>query len=484
MRDGEERTITSSSGSRYQVKCVGGIYSCSCPGWRNQHRDPKYRTCKHLIDFRGARDEANRIFPGGTSGNPSTVDRALAGLWPASGAGRAFDHATGRTPEPASVVARGEMLAGRPAPGGRSVPYRPETTVRFPAAKGKPAKAPSEPPKHNAWTALLDDDHPLAEPLPPTPPAANDTADVKAASDDEPEWVGSSEPIDPARVVAAATAAPVASAASFRGVLLAESWDGVQNITGWLMSEKLDGVRAYWDGERFFSRNGNVFSVPDWYREKMPKGVHLDGEFWMGRGLFQKTSGYVRRLDKGEYWREINYMIFDVPSVDAGFEDRIGRLGKDIALPAHAKLLPHAACPGIDVLRTYLEAVEEQGGEGVMLRQPGSRYVRTRSATLLKVKTFFDTEVEVTGTTAGKGRHVGVVGALEVICRETIELRAGKKTCILRGGTRFEVGTGLSDYQRRPGVIPVGSIITCRFQELSTDGIPRFPSLVGVRNYE
>jgi DNA ligase-1 len=290
-------------------------------------------------------------------------------------------------------------------------------------------------------------------------------------------------PLDPAHIIAAGSTAAVTLKTAFRGVLLAQDWDGVQDVTGWIMSEKLDGVRAYWDGEYFFSRNGNVWSVPDWYKVGMPK-AHLDGEFWIGRGRFQETSGYCRRMDRGEYWKTINFMVFDVPSLDVGFEARLAAVGKDVKLPDHVKLLPHAACPSIDVLKTYLGAVEEQGGEGVMLRQPGSRYVRTRSPTLLKVKTFFDTEAEVAGTTAGKGRHDGAVGALEVIVRETITLTAGKKTCTIKGGTEFEVGTGLKDIARRHGAIPVGSIITFRFQELSTKGIPRFPSLIGVRNYE
>jgi DNA ligase 1 len=373
-------------------------------------------------------------------------------------------------------------------------------TVRVsPAAKAPPAKATP----HNAWTALMDDDHPLAEPLPPPPPPkppgavtklgrpsgpapgpANDTATVaKAPARDEPEW-SATTPIDPAKIIAAASPAPVATGGAFRGVLLAQEWDGAQNVTGWIMSEKLDGIRAYWDGSRFYSRNGNVFSVPDWYLASMPKDVHLDGEFWIGRGMFQKTSGYVRRMDRGDYWKTINYMIFDAPSVDSGFEERLAHVIERTTLPDLAKVLPHAACPSIDVLKTYLAAVEEQGGEGVMLRQPGSRYVRSRSATLLKVKTFFDTEAEVTGTTAGKGRHDGAVGALEVIVREEITLKAGKKTCTIKAGTEFEVGTGLVDAQRRPGAIPVGSTITFRFQELSTDGIPRFPSLIAVRDYE
>jgi hypothetical protein len=496
LYDGQTRIVPGSGASRYTVKNVGGTYSCSCQGWLNQSRNPHYRTCKHLIAFRGARDEAQRIAPDGRVGMPGTVSRLLEGYWPS----------TGNAALPPSVER-----------GGAAMRYEPSVAVRIPARarsasspapvhvesrvskilKGKPAEPPAPPKKpHNAWTALMDDDHPLAEPVPPpsAEPPANDHAAVGAVRVDEPNWekdaclIGG-RLIDDATdhlkgdpvLVAAPPATPLRGPF---GVLLAQSWDGVQNITGWLMSEKLDGIRAYWDGEQFRSRLDNVFATPEWYRERMPKGVHLDGELWMGRGRFQETTGYVRRMDRGEHWREIQYQVFDAPSVPGGFETRYAAIGTHIPIPIHCSKLPHTPCPNIEVLKQFLAHVEAHGGEGVMLRQPGSMYHRARSATLLKVKTFFDTEVAVFGTMPGKGRHLGAVGALRVRVPRDITLTAGKKTCFLKGGTEFEAGSGLSDVQRRHGAIPNGTLVTVRFQELSKDGIPRFPSVVAERNYE
>jgi len=105
------------------------------------------------------------------------------------------------------------------------------------------------------------------------------------------------------------------------------------------------------------------------------------------------------------------------------------------------------------------------GGEGLMLRQPGSLYVAGRSATLLKVKNFQDAEARVLGHEPGAGRHKGRLGAL------LVELPNGK---------RFSVGTGFSDAERE-NPPPIGSVINFRYQELSEGGVPRFPSYVGVR---
>lgn len=261
-------------------------------------------------------------------------------------------------------------------------------------------------------------------------------------------------------------------------ILLANSWDNEQDLTGWWMSEKLDGVRAYWDGEKFLSRLGNVYHAPDWFTKWLPKHP-FDGELWMGRKCFQQTISIVRRQDKSALWEKIRFVVFDAPSAGAGtpqgwlpFEERVQiyttRFEPLRALPRDPGFIvphPHIRCNGVDHLRQELARIEALGGEGLMLRQPGSRYIAGRSPTLLKVKSFHDAEARVTGYTAGKGRHKGTVGALEVV---------------LPNGIAFSVGTGLSDQDRRTPP-PIGSKITFRYQELTNGGVPRFPSFVGIR---
>ncbi len=248
-------------------------------------------------------------------------------------------------------------------------------------------------------------------------------------------------------------------------LLLAHKWEMETDLTGWWMSEKLDGVRAYWDGENFFSRLGNRFHVPDWFKEGLPKTA-LDGELWGGRKRFQRTVGIVKRQDKSEAWREIRYVVFDAPGEKSSFEDRLALCGQLIAGLAHVAVLEHEPCRGHDHLREQLAFVESLGGEGLMMRKPGSRYEAGRSSTLLKVKSFFDTEARVLEHVPGAGRHKARLGALLVE---------------LSDGTRFNVGTGFSDAERESPP-PIGAIITFRYQELSDGGVPRFPSYVGVRD--
>jgi DNA ligase 1 len=249
-------------------------------------------------------------------------------------------------------------------------------------------------------------------------------------------------------------------------ILLAHKWEVEHDPTGWWMSEKLDGVRAYWDGEAFVSRLGNRFFAPDWFVADLPADT-LDGELWVDRKKFQKTISIVRSGGAGEDWRAVSYVVFDAPNAKGAFEHRVAHAQKVLARSGapHARWHDHVTCTGVDHLRAELDRVEKLGGEGLMLRQPGSLYVVGRSTTLLKVKTFQDAEARVVGHAPGAGKHKGRVGALIVE---------------LPDGTRFNVGTGLSDAEREAPP-KLGAVITFRYQELSDDGVPRFPSYVGER---
>src|SRR5262249_48214774 len=195
--DGESVEMKGSGARPYILKNVGGVYSCTCPAWRNQSVAIERRTCKHLRRLRG--DDAEEA-------------RVGAGLPP--------------RPEP-----HGEEVAG------------------------------------------------------------------------------------------AETAGPP--------LLLAERWANSQDLAGWWLSEKLDGARAYWDGQSLISRLGNRFHAPDWFLEGLP-AMPLDGELWIGRKAFQRTVGIVRRQDKTDLWKEVRYVVFDAPGVDEAFEARLAAIREHI----------------------------------------------------------------------------------------------------------------------------------------------------------
>jgi len=330
IADGEIVLVQGSGAKPYQLKNIGGVYSCSCPAWRNQSVPIERRSCKHLVKVRGHEAEQARI------GDPAL------------------------------------------------------------AAPSRSGEDKDKPP-----------------------------------------------------------------------VLLAHSWKPEDDPTGWWMSEKLDGVRAWWNGEVFLSRLGNRYMAPDWFTAGLP-ATPLDGELWMARGAFQRTISVVRRHDGSDHWKQIRFLVFDAPEHDGDFEARVEWLKRSFGggVADYVQVVEHARCDGVAHLKTELARVEGLSGEGLMLRQPGSRYVAGRSTTLLKVKSFFDAEAKVLGYKAGAGRHKGRVGALNVVTPDGVE---------------FAVGTGLSDKQRE-NPPPVGAVISYRYQELTDGGVPRFPTFLGVRH--
>ena len=250
-------------------------------------------------------------------------------------------------------------------------------------------------------------------------------------------------------------------------LLLAHRWKADIDIAGWWMSEKLDGVRAYWDGSRFWSRLGNPYLAPEWFTDKFPS-MSMDGELFVGRGAFQRTVSIVRRQDRSVDWKDVTFLVFDAPAEHAVFEERIRTIEAVLAATGspYVKAVPHWMCDDVDHLDEELARVEALGAEGLMLRQPGSPYEVGRSWTLLKVKSFWDAEAKVIGHHEGTGRHMGRLGAVQAE---------------LPSGVQFKVGTGFTDAQRE-NPPPIGSLITFRYQELTNAGVPRFPSFIGERS--
>lgn len=245
-------------------------------------------------------------------------------------------------------------------------------------------------------------------------------------------------------------------------VMKAKKYNG-QDPTGYWMSEKLDGVRAVWDGEKLLSINGNVFAAPAWFTNGIPATTILDGELWEGRGLFQQTVGKIRA--KNGDWSDIKFMLFDIVN-NAIYEIRRPEI-RNLDLPDHCRIVDQTLCEGENHLNKFEAEVLSAKGEGVMLRKPNSLYTHARTHDLLKVKKFQSAEAIVVDYKNGQGKHKGRIGAL--VCEYM-----GKIFCI---------GRGLSDALRETPP-KVGAKITFAFLRLTDAGVPYSSSFVAARNYE
>lgn len=251
-------------------------------------------------------------------------------------------------------------------------------------------------------------------------------------------------------------------------LLLANIFQSDIKLQNYWVSEKFDGVRAYWNGANFVSRQGNVFHAPEWFTGVLPK-MALDGELWLGRGEFERLSGVVRRQSPDDSsWSGIKFMIFDLPGHTGVFDERLKRLEEivaDIKTP-HIQLVEQFKVPDHEALIKKLDDMVKQGAEGLMLHLGSSVYKNGRSDDLLKLKKHFDAEAVVIDYISGKGKYKGMLGSLEVETSEKI---------------RFKIGSGFSDDERKhPPAI--GSIVTYKYFGLTNKGIPRFASFVRVRH--
>jgi hypothetical protein len=250
--------------------------------------------------------------------------------------------------------------------------------------------------------------------------------------------------------------------------MLAHQWDDSIDPTGWWMSEKLDGVRAYWTGSKFYSRQGNEFFAPAFFTKDLPKEP-LDGELWCGRGLFSQTISIVKKQKNRieDDWKFVTYLIFDAPKHSGDYEKRVRWLNDTInpsKATTYATVVGVQKCQGRPHLQEVLKKVLLRQGEGIMLRKAHSHYEHGRSHSLLKVKYFHDEEALVTGKENGNGRCQNMMGKLH---------------CKLPNGVQFKVGTGFNDMMRK-NPPKNGTVITLKYQELSDKGNPRFPVFVRI----
>ncbi len=236
------------------------------------------------------------------------------------------------------------------------------------------------------------------------------------------------------------------------------------------VSEKLDGIRCYWNGQQLLTRSGRTIQAPTWFIKKLPEQA-LDGELWIKRGAYQLLTKIV--LDKTpnqQLWQQVSYQVFDLPHSSAPFETRQQQL---------SDLVDHLNVPNLQWvkqknmndltrIKALLKKVVSNGAEGLMLRAPTSVYTAGRSDNLLKMKLRQDAEGRVIAYQAGRGKFKNMMGAIWVE---------------MPNGTLFKIGTGFSNKERETPP-PIGSDITYSYQGFTDKGLPRFASFQRLKERE
>ena len=270
---------------------------------------------------------------------------------------------------------------------------------------------------------------------------------------------------------------------------------------GWWMSEKFDGYRAIWNGQYFKSRSHRRFSVPSWFSAMMPPSIPLDGELWLGRSNFESCGMFRKkrptRKDKIDEWSNewkkagVVFKVFDIPNINKPFEERMTALKKLIKdrRVCLRLLMKEEKMKGVKFpiqytkqilvkshkqVKTVFDKVVSAGGEGIMLREPGSMYETKRSSTLLKYKEMADTECRIIDYKPGTGKYTGMLGAFicELVSDPSIKFKiSGMNDCVRKNYNK----SGSKHLH------PLGTIITFKYNGFTKRGIPRHPQYMRKR---
>lgn len=250
-------------------------------------------------------------------------------------------------------------------------------------------------------------------------------------------------------------------------LFLLKTYDDSKEVVGWVMSEKLDGVRGFWNGQELLTRGGKKLTPPKWFLKNYPPFA-IDGELWTQRGDFETISSIVRTENSGDRWRLISHHIFEVPNQQGGLLERLSVLeGYLHSNPVpHLKVLKQAPIQNKQQLQNFLTEVTSHKGEGVVVRNPKVLYETGRLSSALKVKKYFDTECTVLEILPGKGKYLGKMGS--VLCQTAT-------------GKQLKIGSGFKD-KDRANPPAIGSKITFKYYGFTKKGNFKYPVYLRVRS--
>jgi DNA ligase-1 len=236
---------------------------------------------------------------------------------------------------------------------------------------------------------------------------------------------------------------------------------------GYLVSEKLDGVRGFWNGKHLLTRTGKLIHAPAWFTHDFPTEP-LEGELWIRRGQFDLVSGIIRKQTPVDAeWKKIKFMLFDSPESELIFSQRLNYI-QTLISPLNIpwlKLIEHKSFTEFSQLKTYFESIVNQNGEGLMLNKGDAYYQSGRTNNIQKLKPYLDEDAIVLSHLTGKGKFQNMMGALLVKNKQGIE---------------FKIGSGFTTAQRQHPP-KIGTIISYRHSGVTKTGLPRFPTFIRIR---
>ena len=233
------------------------------------------------------------------------------------------------------------------------------------------------------------------------------------------------------------------------------------------MSEKLDGIRGYWDGKKLYTKNGNLIHTPKYFTKNFPP-FELDGELWTKRDDFENIQNIVLDKAPSKDWKKITYNIFEVPNTKGDFLTRLKKAKEWFVKHPNEKvnIIKQIKCKDEEELNSFLEKIIDQKGEGVIVKDPTTPYHTGRSPHILKVKKFLDMEGKVIGYNYRDDKKT--IKSLQIELENKIV---------------FNLGTGLSEKERLSPP-KIGDMVTFKYYGFTKKGKPKFAGFLRIREKE
>lgn len=249
-------------------------------------------------------------------------------------------------------------------------------------------------------------------------------------------------------------------------LFLLKTYQQKNDVIGWVMSEKLDGIRGFWDGEKLISRGGITLNPPKSWTANFPNFA-IDGELWTKHSDFEGISSIVRQKIPDSRWQNVSFNIFEVPKQEGGILQRLKVLRDYLQqYPSETiKIIKQIPIKSKQQLNNFLDKIIKNKGEGVVVRNPKTLYQTGRLSSALKIKKYQDDECIVLEILGGKGKYKDKMGALK---------------CQTKTGEIFKIGSGFTDMQRE-NPPAVGTQITFKYYGLTKNKKYKHPVFLKIK---
>lgn len=249
-------------------------------------------------------------------------------------------------------------------------------------------------------------------------------------------------------------------------LFLLKTYQQKNDVIGWVMSEKLDGIRGFWDGEKLISRGGITLNPPKSWTANFPNFA-IDGELWTKHSDFEGISSIVRQKIPDSRWQNVSFNIFEVPKQEGGILQRLKVLRDYLQqYPSETiKIIKQIPIKSKQQLNNFLDKIIKNKGEGVVVRNPKTLYQTGRLSSALKIKKYQDDECIVLEILGGKGKYKDKMGALK---------------CQTKAGEIFKIGSGFTDIQRE-NPPAVGTQITFKYYGLTKNKKYKHPVFLKIK---